>query len=244
MRPDIDIRSHLDTRGSRILLVLSLLSLLGFAVLGGLLQPVVMPTGIADLEVTVIAMMLPLGLIIPIITVLIVAGEWSDRSIQVTLLQRPGRLGVLASKTLAALAVSGAIVLLSFALAAATTWIGGEAIGQGASFESLEGVLTTQLAAIAATLLFSLAMGILTQSMVIGLVAAIGAPFVIGTAGTIAAVMGSEVFTDVVRAADLQSAALQLSSGEAGGFELIPLVLLVLTPAALGIWRWSRREVG
>lgn len=244
MRPDIDLRSFLDTRAAAILLTLSLLSLVGAAVLGGLIQPALLPARTSDVELTVIVLTLPLSLIIPVVTVLMTAGEWSDRSIQNTLLQRPGRTAVLISKVIAATAVFAALVAISFALAAATTWIGGEALGEGAVFSSLDGVLTTQLAVLVATLLFSLAMGLALQSTVFALLAAIGAPFVITTAATLAMAFGSETLATVIRAVDLQAAAVAFSAGEAEALDLLPLLLLVILPTGLGIWRWHRREVG
>lgn len=95
-----------------------------------------------------------------------------------------------------------------------------------------------------ATLLFSLAMAILLQSTVIGLVTAIGVPFVISTAGALAMVFGSEVISDLIRAVDLQTAAALLGGGEATAFELLPLLLLVIVPTVFGIRRWNQREVG
>lgn len=104
--------------------------------------------------------------------------------------------------------------------------------------------MTTQLAVLASYLLISLAMGLLTQSSVLGLIAALGIPFVTTTAAPIAMMTGSDVFIDVVRAVDLPGAATALADGQAGAFELLPLALLVLVPAAVGTWRWNRREVG
>ncbi|MFC7456679.1 ABC transporter permease [Brachybacterium sp. GCM10030267] len=244
MRPLLDIRAYLDTRAAAIMVAISLILVAAFAGLGGLLQPALLPVNTSDFENTVIVLTLPLTLIIPIIAVLITAGEWSDGSIQVTLLQRPGRLAVLGSKTLAAILVVAALVAISLALAALATWIGGEMLGDGASFDSLDGVLSTQLPVIAVTLLFSLAMGLALQSTVLGLIAAIGFPFVVGTASAVGVLTGSEFLTDLVRAFDLQTAATAFGNGEATAFELIPLVLLVILPAAFGIWRWSHREVG
>ncbi|MGO2312981.1 ABC transporter permease [Brachybacterium tyrofermentans] len=243
MRPALDLRAHLDTRGSAILMTISLILIVGFAALGGLLQPLFLADSSSDINLTLIVLSLPLFLIIPVIAVLIVAGEWSDGSIQLTFLQRPGRLGVLASKVIAAVVVIAAIVAFAYALAALTTWIGGELIGEGAIFSAFGDALTTQLIGLAAILLFSLAVGIALQSTVVGLVAAIGIPFVVGTATAVAMLTGSEVLMDVVRAVDLQTAATVLASGDATAFELIPLVLLVVLPAVYGAWRWNNREV-
>lgn len=244
MRPVIDLRSYLDTRGATILLALSVLAIIAFAALGGLIQPAVIPGGTADVEFTFVVLSLPLSLIIPVIAVMITAGEWSDRSIQNTFLQRPGRLGVLGSKVLAAIVVVAMLVALSIGLAAATAWIGGELIGEGAVFSSFENLLTTQLAVLAAALLIGLAMGILLQSTVLGLIAAIGLPFIISTAGGLAMLFNSELISDIVRAVDLNAAAMALGAGDATAFELLPLLLLVILPTALGVRRWNSREVG
>lgn len=243
MRPALDIRAHLDTRGTKILMTISLVLIVAFAALGGLLQPLFLADGTSDVMFTVIILNLPLSLIIPVIAVLITAGEWSDGSIQLTFLQRPGRLGVLASKVIAALVVVAVLVAFSIAMAALTTWIGGDLLGEGANFSTMDNVLTTQLAALGATLLFSLAVGIALQSTVLGLVAAIGVPFVVGTATAVAMLTGSETLTDIVRAIDLQTASAVLGAGDATAFELLPLLLLVILPAAYGAWRWNRREV-
>lgn len=244
MRPDIDLRSYLDTRGAAILLSLSVLAIVAFAALGGLIQPALMPGGISDVDFTFAIITLPLSLIIPVIAVMMTAGEWSDRSIQNTFLQRPGRLGVLGSKALAAIVVVLALVALSIGLAAATTWIGGELMGEGAVFSSFENVLTTQLALLAVALLFGLAMGILLQSTVIGLVVAIGLPIVISTAGGLAMIFNSDLISDIVRAVDLNAAASALTAGNATAFDVLPLLLLIVVPTALGMRRWNTREVG
>lgn len=244
MRPDIDIRSYLDTRGALIMGIVSVVTLLGFAALGGLLQPLVMPDETADVELTVIALSLPLSLIIPVVAVLITAGEWSDRSLQITLTQRASRTGVMLSKTVAALAVVVGLVAASLALAALATWFGGEVIGNGAVFASMDRVWTVQLSVLLATFLFSVAMGLVTQSTVLGLLAAIGLPFVVSTAGAVASMTGSGAVVDVVRALDLQTASVQFGEGDAGAFELLPVLLLIVLPAIAGAWRWNRREVG
>lgn len=243
MRPDIDIRSYIDTRAGLVILLISALAVAAIALAGGLLQGGLLPDEAVDVELTVIAVSLPLSLIIPVIAVMMTAGEWSDRSIQVTLLQRPGRLRVLASKLLSTLVVVGAVIAGSVLLSMATTWIGG-AIGDGSDFSSMDRVLTTQVTVLVATLAFSVAMGVLTQSTVMGLLAAIGIPFVVSTSRQIAMLAGSETLDGVLRAVDLQAAAVAFGDGKAEAFDMLPLLILVVLPLALGAWRWSRREIG
>ncbi len=80
----------------------------------------------------------------------------------------------------------GVVLAASIGLAALFTWIGGGLMGEGAVFSSMDDVLTSQLAVHAAIALFSIAMGLVTQSTVLGLIAAIGVPFVVSTAAGIA----------------------------------------------------------
>src|SRR5699024_2979017 len=111
-------------------------------------------------------------------------------------------------------------------------------------FSTVDEVFTSHLAVLLATLLFSLAMAMVLQSTVLGMVAAIGVPFVVSTAGVIATAFGSELLSDIIRALDLQTAAMVIAGGEGTAFDLLPLLLLVVVPAALGIRRWAVREVG
>lgn len=243
MRPDIDLRSYLDTRGGAVTLIVSLVVLVLTAAAAALGQAALMDPGVVDVELTMIVLVLPLSLIIPVIVVAVMAGEWSDRSIQVTLLQRPGRLALLAAKSLAALVLTALVTGLAIGLAAAATWAGGELLGEGSSFESFRGVMTTQLSVLLVTALFALVMGALTQSTVLGLVAAIGVPFVVATAAGVVTLTGSQLAADIVAALDLQTAAVQIADGAAGAEVLWPIALLLVLPLLGAVLRWSRREI-
>lgn len=244
MRPDIDLRGFLDTRAALVLLPLSVLALAAFAALGGLIQPSITPDRTAGLDLTLAIMVLPLTLIVPVLAVPIIAGEWSDTSIQNTFLQRPARGAVLASKAIAASIVVLAVLVIALGLAALSTWVGGELLGEGATYFGEGNSIAGQLAALLATLLLSLAAATLLQSTVLGLVAAIGIPFVISTASGLAGAFGSETLTNVLRAVDLVNSSVLIANGSAEAVDLLPLLLLVLLPGLAGIRRWSVREVG
>jgi ABC-type transport system involved in multi-copper enzyme maturation permease subunit len=243
MRPDIDIRSFLDTRGGVVISILSVLALIGTGALAGLAQPLFMPEGTSDLKLTIEEMGLPLTVILPIIAVLITAGEWSDRSIQVTLTQRAGRSRVMASKVLTATIVSVALLALAGVVALVATWAGGEWIGSGAVMADGAQALPSTLGMIGAVLFFSIAMGLLTQSTVLGLLTSIGLPFVVTTAGGLVALTGSETLTTLVRAFDVQSAGVNIGLGRPEAVDLVAVALLVAVPVVLGVIRWNRREV-
>ena len=150
MRPDIDLRGFLDTRAALVLLTLSVLALAAFAALGGLIQPSITPDRTAGLDLTLAIMVLPLTLIVPVLAVPIIAGEWSDTSIQNTFLQRPARGAVLASKAIAASIVVLAVLVIALGLAALSTWVGGELLGEGATYFGEGNSIAGQLAALLA----------------------------------------------------------------------------------------------
>lgn len=243
MRPDLDLRGYLDTRGAALTLSLSALAILVIAALGGLLQPLLVETGTSELTLTLVAVTLPLMLVLPVIAVVVTAGDWSDRSIQMTLLQRPGRLGVLASKVLTALGLSVAALAVAGGLSVLTTWIGGDLLGEGALLTMEGSSVAMVLAQMGAIVLFAVAMGVLTQSTVLGLLAAIGVPVLVTTASGIALALDSSALTTAVRTVDLQSGAMALASGGGEALDVVPVLLLVVLPLALGTVRWLRREV-
>jgi hypothetical protein len=96
---------------------------------------------------------------------------------------------------------------------------------------------------IGAVLFFSIAMGLLTQSTVLGLLTSIGLPFVVTTAGGLVALTGSETLTTLVRAFDVQSAGVNIGLGRPEAVDLVAVALLVAVPVVLGVIRWNRREV-
>lgn len=243
MRPDLDLRSYIDTRAGAITLVFSALAITAAAALGGLLQPLVMDDRTAHLQFTMLAVSLPLTLVIPVVTVMMMAGEWADRSIQYTFLQRPRRLAVLASRAIAALGVSALILALSVLLAFGATWLGGMT-GRGADFADVSDALAQPLAACAASFLLALAFAVLLQSTLFGLLAAIGVPFVLTIALGVALATGSQTVSDVVHAFDLSTAAAKLADGASEWKDVLPVITMFVIPFAFGVRRWATREVG
>lgn len=244
MRPDLDIRSYTDTRAGAITLIVSAVLITAAAALGGLLQPLVTDDRAAHSMISMLAVTIPLTLAIPIVTVMMVAGEWADGSIQFTFLQRPRRIGVLAGRILASASMSALLVAFSVVLAAAFTWIGGELIGTRADFADTGEALAQALAGAAASYVLAVSAAVLLQSTLFALLAAIGIPFVLGIATGIATMTGSDTVADVVRAFDLGTAAAQLADGVAQWRDLLPVLTMVLIPFAFGARRWARREIG
>lgn len=242
MAPALDIRSFLATRSGLIVLALSALVLLGTTFAAGLLQPVALAEKLSYADMSIVAMSLPGVIILQIIGVLMVAGEWSDRSIQFTFLQRPGRGRVLASRLLAVLLVGSLLVAVGIASAFAATALGG-ALGEGAVYEDSRRIAIAISLHLLMLLAGAVAMGLLTQSTVLGLITALGVPMLVSTVAAFTGAFGSETLQSIVAAVDLQAASSRITAGEGTWSDAIPVVLLIIVPGLIGARRWMTRDV-
>jgi ABC-type transport system involved in multi-copper enzyme maturation permease subunit len=114
----IELRKAVDTVTGRWLLVATGVLVLGALALGASFPPPGQP---ADLQWLLTNALLPVSLLLPVLGVLLLAGEFSTRSLLVTFALVPSRGRVVAAKTVAAvlLAVAGTAVTGVLAVAAA-----------------------------------------------------------------------------------------------------------------------------
>lgn len=243
MRPDLDLRAHLDTRGGGLVLALSCALIVLVATTAGLAQPLVSPTRVSEAALTLAAAQPALGLVLPVLAVTVIASGWSDGSIQLTVLHRPGRLGLLGGRLLVGVGLGAAVSLLALLLSLLMTWAGGSLLGDGADFAQVGGMLRVLGAVLAAQLLLGLAAGVLLQSVPVALVVAIALPIVVALAGSLAALTGVEALQTLVRALDLPGAAVAAVSGTAGAPEAVAVLLLAVAPLVVGARRWCLREI-
>lgn len=243
MRPDLDLRAHLDTRGGGLVLALSCALIALVVTTAGLAQPFLSPARVSEAGLTLVAARSALGLVLPVLAVTVIAGGWSDGSIQQSVLLRPGRLGLLGGRLLAGAGLGAAVSLLALLLSLLMTWAGGTLLGDGADFAQVGGMLRGLGAVLAAQLLLGLAAGVLLQSVPVALVVAIALPILTALADPLAAVTGSDMLRTLLRALDLPGAALAAVSGTAGAPEVVAVLLLAVAPLAVGARRWCRREI-
>jgi ABC-type transport system involved in multi-copper enzyme maturation permease subunit len=114
----IELRKAVDTVTGRWLLVATGVLVLGALALSASFPPPGQP---ADLQWLLTNALLPVSLLLPVLGVLLLAGEFSTRSLLVTFALVPSRGRVVAAKTVAAvlLAVAGTVVTGVLAVAAA-----------------------------------------------------------------------------------------------------------------------------
>lgn len=242
-RPLLDLRQVLDTLAMRILLAVSAVALLGMAVLSTALQPLILDDSPVIVYGAIIAVALVLAVVLPVLTVLTLVGEWPG-AIQQTFLLRPRRTGVLASKIAAAFIIALVVTAASFGVAIGLSALVGAISGAGASYENVGDMLRSTGLELLLGTLFAVACAALLQGTALAMVISVVLPFVVNVATTMVGALGSETVAHVLRFVDLTSAADSLAAGDVRVSAIGAIVLLILIPLVAGAVRWARREIG
>ena len=223
-----------DTRAARWLLGLAALSTAGM-----MLGPILAPTKF-DQTYTRYLEVASVGLVIllPVVGILMLTGEWSQRSIMTTFTQEPRRIRVVNAKVAAALILGGVAAVFGGVVTAAGLGLA------AASGRTLEGTLsvgdiTGYLLYVLLNVLGGVAVGALVQNSA----AAIAAYFTLNPAF---ALLGT-VSTLVADWIDTATTWNWVIDNEWGGHIpqiLVSVVLWVVIPLAAGMARTLRRDVG
>lgn len=185
-----------------------------------------------------------LGMFLGVLAVLTVTSEWSQRTALTTFALEPRRGRVLAAKAVVLVAATVVLVLVAVAVGALTVAIT-QAMGLASTWE----LPPRELAGFAGVALLNTAMGaafgLLFLNTVAGVVAFFGLPLV----GSVVSAAGG-VWEPLGRIApwvvpDASSVALLNGTihGEQWGWLATSTLVWVVLPAAVGTWRWLRRQV-
>lgn len=242
-RPLLDLRQVLDTLAMRILLIVSAVAVLGMALLSTALQPLVLEDSPVIAYGSLIAVGLVLTVVLPVLTVLTIVGEWPG-AIQQTFLLRPRRTGVLLSKIVAALIIAIVVTAVGFGAALGLASLVGGVSGAGSTFEQVGSTVRSIGLELLLGTLFAAGCGALLQGTALAMVVSVVVPFVVSVATSMTAVLGSETVADVMRFIDLSSAADSLARGDVRASAVGAIALLIVLPLVAGGVRWARREIG
>jgi hypothetical protein len=234
----VELRKTVDTRAGRWLLIAAGLLAAAVGVARGLTGDAADRTFAGALELTV----LPLGVLLPVLGILLMTGEWSQRTALTTYALVPDRLRITLAKVRAGLVIGLAAAAASVAAAALGNAVGilaGDADGSWALSASDVGqiVLDQEL-----NLLMGLGFGLLLVSPALAIVAFFALPTVFalldemlssldGVTGWIAP---NEAFDPLTTMS---------ASGGDWPRILVCAVLWIGAPLALGALRTQRREV-
>lgn len=222
-----------DTRAARCLL-----ALVGLTTAAMMLVPVVAPTTFDQTHATYLRVAaLGLTILLPVVAILMLTGEWSHRSIMTTFTQEPRRIRVVYAKLAASLMLGGGAAVLGGVLTAAALALA-SASGRTLEANLSVGAVTGYLLFVLLNVLAGVALGALLQSSATAIAASFALPAtfaVLGTASTLVAdwIDMSGTWTSV------------LENDWAGHVPQISVSVLfwVVVPLAAGVVRTLRRDV-
>ena len=222
-----------DTRAARWLLALTALSTIGMA-----LVPVVAPTTFDQTQASYLRVAaLGLTILLPVVAVLALTGEWSQRSILATLTQEPRRLRVLNAKLAvsALLGVGGAIV--GGAVTAASIGLAATS-GRALEADLSGGVVAGYLIFVLLNVFAGVALGALLQSSAPAIAATFALPATVAAIATASTLVSNWI--------DMSVWSWVLENDWAGHIPQISFSILfwIGVPLAAGAVRTLRRDVG
>lgn len=236
----LELRKLIDTRAGRWLLAAIGLATLAIVV-------ILMFTGTVgrdtDFRTFLAATSIPQGILLPILGVMTVTAEWSQRTGLVTFTLEPRRLRVAWSKLVAACLMGLVAILAAVVLAAAATALtelvrgGDPAWWNGDTAEGLVGLVVAQLVGVA----IGVAFGMLIQNTPGAIVAYLFIPTVWSMVSTISWMQ------TVGEWADTNQTLSPLIDGNISGMQwahlAVSVLIWVVVPLTAGMWRVTRSEV-
>ncbi|WP_320671414.1 ABC transporter permease subunit [Patulibacter defluvii] len=234
----VELRKASDTRAGRWLLLSAVLIAAAVAIARALTGSLADRTFAGSLELT----LLPLGVLLPVIGILLVTSEWSQRTALATFSLVPHRQRVAASKLLAALVLGVGAALVSVAMAALGNLVGIAATDADGSWAMSAGTLGQALLGMELNLLMGLGFGLLLMSPALAIVLFFALPTVFTIlGGMISSLEKTFEWIDPNQAFD------PLTNGSMHGDDWGKLVVCTLlwvgVPLLAGLGRLMRREV-
>ena len=222
-----------DTRAARWLLALVALSTAGM-----MLVPVLAPTTFDQTYASYLRVAaLGLTILLPVVAILMVTGEWSQRSVMTTFTQEPRRVRVMNAKLAVSMVlgggaavVGGAVTVVGLGLAAAS--------GRALEANLTVGVVTGYLLFVLLNVLAGVALGALLQSSATAIAASFALPATFALLGTASTLVSNWI--------DMSTWNWVLENDWAGHVPqiLFSIALWVAVPLAAGFVRTVRRDVG
>jgi ABC-type transport system involved in multi-copper enzyme maturation permease subunit len=231
----VELRKMTDTRAGLWLL----LTTAGLTVAAAVLSGLFLPTADSNLLNFVAIAVQPASILMPVVGILLVTSEWSQRTAMITFTLVPRRSRVLVAKLLAGLLLSAVAFALGVALALLVTALAGD---DGDATWSLSGVLVWQAAfSVAVPMLAGIGLGAVLLSSAPAIVLYYLLPIAWSSLGAIPAL------EDAARWLDQSRTMTPLLEEELSSLQwarvAASLALWLALPIVLGFWRVARSDV-
>ena len=223
-----------DTRAARWLLALVALSTAGM-----MLAPILAPTSFDQTYTSYLRVAaLTLTILLPVVAILMLTGEWSQRSVMTTFTQEPRRIRVLNAKLAVSMVLSGGGAIFGGVVTAAGLGLAA-ASGRALGADLTVGAITGYLLFVLLNVLFGVALGALLQSSATAIAACFALPAAVAVLGT-----ASTLVSDWI---DMSTTWNWVLENEWGGHVpqiSISMLFWVAVPLAAGVARTMRRDIG
>ena len=188
----------------------------------------------------------PIAILLPIMAILSVTGEWSQRTGLITFTLVPHRSQVILAKAIAAVIVGVVSMLIAFAIGALGNIVGSALNGVDVTWDTTLGDFLRIILANILGLLVGFMLGVLIRSTPGAIVAYFVYSFVLPTIfGALAAFQ--DWFKDIQMWIDFGSAQAPLFEGEPTGEQWAQMgtsgLIWLVVPLAIGVWAVLRSEV-
>lgn len=182
----------------------------------------------------------PAGILLPVIGILLVSSEWSQRTALVSFALVPGRSRLIGAKLLAGIVLALAATAVAVALAAFGTAIASTSAPDHWSLSL--GLLLQDVVYVVTSMLIGIGFGAALLASAPAIVLYFAVPIALSALGSIHALQGAIEWINVGESSGPLTE--RLLSGHDWAQVLVTLVLWMLVPLAIGLWRITRGEIG
>ncbi len=229
----VELAKATDTRAARWLLALLALSTAGM-----MLVPVLAPTTFEQTYASYLRVAgVTLTVLLPVVAILMLTGEWSQRSVLTTFTQEPRRSRVVNAKLAASLVLSGGAAVFGGVVTAAGLGLA-SAAGRVVEANLTVGAITGYLLFVLLNVLAGFALGALLQSSATAIAASFALPAAFALLGA-----ASTLVSDWI---DMSTTWNWVLENEWGGHVpqiSVSVLFWVVVPLAAGVVRTTRRDV-
>jgi ABC-2 type transport system permease protein len=182
----------------------------------------------------------PAGILLPVVGILLVSSEWSQRTALVSFALVPERTRLLAAKVLAGVVLALTATAIALVLALLGTALASTDVQHVWSLPL--GLLGQDLVYVVSAMVIGIAFGAALQSSAPAIVLYFALPVAFAALGSIHALSGIIDWINTAEA--LEPLTTEVMSGHQWAQGLVALALWIGLPLAIGLWRLTRRDVG
>ena len=182
--------------------------------------------------------LVPAGILLPVVGILLVSSEWSQRTALISFALVPERARLIAAKVLAGVVLGLIATAFAALVAAIGTAVASPDVAHVWTFPI--GLVGQDLLYVVSAMVIGVAFGAALQASAPAIVLYFGLPAAFGALGSIHSISGTvEWFSDV----SFEWLTQNVLSGHEWAQVLVALALWMLLPLAIGTWRVTRRDL-